>query len=79
VTTQPTNVIDTRKLEDLRRELEGDHSPRLPEGIAEAVETAKEPFREVLAYPEFRIFIVGFAFGGTTIAVAQILLYLAHH
>lgn len=77
--TQPTNIIDKRKLDDLRRELEGDRTPRLPDQVGDALQAVAEPIREVfVGVPELKTFIVGFVLGGLTVAVSITIGALLH-
>lgn len=77
--TQPTNIIDPRQLEDLRRDLEGDHSVRVPDFVGEAVGQARERVEQVfVAVPQLSTFIIGYLFGAGTLALAILLLNAAH-
>lgn len=70
--TQPTNLVDSKTLDRIRREMEGDNSPQLPDVVQDAVDAASavaDPVREVfVGVPELKTFIVGYVFGAITVA-----------
>ena len=54
--------------------MEGGKTPRIPDVVQSAVDAAVEPVREVfVGVPEIKTFLVGYAFGAGTLAIAVLI------